>query len=164
MSDEKLPAVLDPAEMLDSEHDERLRATAQKYSAGAIGVLAEIIEDSSAPRTVQVAAAKEMLKHAKEDDKSREQSLVAAIANAAIEVTIVKFGEDGDRAEHFTKPPIELKTLDDGEIVDADWTEEADDLPEPVPPPKPERAKFQPGQDPLSFPIDEPDGGWRKTE
>lgn len=153
-----LPALMSASEILDESYDNKIRAKAQGKGLDMVDVLEEVALDGEEKGSARTAAAKEVIRLGMEDKSSKEKSLARAIAESHINVTVIRFGELGDRMEHFTAPPAQVSPLE--HATEADW-QEIDEKPIPkVEPPAPHVIK--PGEDPLGVTLDTPNSDWVK--
>ena len=165
----------DAVDVVTQAWEDELREKAQDHTNDAIDTLHDVMSDAEGQKgSTRIAAANSMIKHGHAVASGREASVMAAIANASINITVNKFGRDEDEVEHFT---IDTPEFDEAEFLEVAAPEivegEFDHMPSVISGEltpdymTPTGAVVEPATplpEPLAFPVDEPAGDWLEEE
>jgi len=143
----------DAVDIVTQAWEDQLREKAQEHTDGALGAIKDVMDDDCQKGSTRIAAANSMIKHGHTVASGREASVMAAIANSTINITVNKFGRDEDEVEQFT---IDTPEFDEAEFLEVAAPELVEGEPDEAAIPKP----ATPLPEPLAFPVDEPAGDW----
>lgn len=147
----------DAVDVVTVAWEDQLREKAQEHTGDAIEAIKDVMDDDCEKGSTRIAAANSMIKHGHTVASGRDASVMAAIANATINITVNKFGQDEDEVEHFTIDTPKFNEADFLEVAAPELPEgELDEVAIPD--------LVAPTPEPLAFPVDEPAGDWLEEE